>query len=142
MPSTSHPNPTDVLTAARMTAFSAGQSPPPVSIPTRIRLGKLFLKNRHFKSYFIKLTHGGFINMRRSVLAIALIIILATTSMTALAQGQQKKAPEKAKDPVCGLIVDKDPNLSTNYKGETYYFCSKADMEKFKKEPEKYVKKK
>ena len=31
---------------------------------------------------------------------------------------------------------------ATNYKGETYYFCSKADMEKFKKEPEKYVKKK
>ena len=80
--------------------------------------------------------------MRRTVLAIALIIILATTSMTALAQGQQKKAPEKAKDPVCGLVVDKDPNLSANYKGETYYFCSKADMEKFKKEPEKYVKKK
>jgi YHS domain-containing protein len=81
--------------------------------------------------------------MRRSILAVTLIIILATTSMTALAQGQQqKRAPEKAKDPVCGLIVDKDPNLSANYKGETYYFCSKADMEKFKKEPEKYVKKK
>ena len=78
--------------------------------------------------------------MRRSVLAIVLIVILATTSMTALAQA--KKSQEKAKDPVCGLIVDKDPNLSANYKGETYYFCSKADMEKFKKEPEKYVKKK
>ena len=35
--------------------------------------------------------------------------------------------------------MDKDPNLSANYKGETYYFCSKADMEKFKKEPEKYA---
>jgi YHS domain-containing protein len=39
-------------------------------------------------------------------------------------------------------MVDKDPNLSANYKGETYYFCSRADMEKFKKEPDKYVKKK
>ena len=78
--------------------------------------------------------------MRRGALAILLIVILAATSMTALAQA--KKSPEKAKDPVCGLMVDKDPNLSVNHKGETYYFCSKADMEKFKKEPEKYVKKK
>ena len=84
--------------------------------------------------------------MRRNVLAVALIVILVATSMTVLAQGTQgKKAPEKAekaKDPVCGIMVDKDPNLSTNYKGETYYFCSKADMDKFKKEPDKYAKKK
>ena len=78
--------------------------------------------------------------MRRGALAIILIVVLAATSMTALAQA--KKNTEKAKDPVCGLMVDKDPNLSVNHKGETYYFCSKADMEKFKKEPEKYVKKK
>jgi Cu+-exporting ATPase len=77
--------------------------------------------------------------MRRRVVAVALILMLAT-SMLAFAQA--KKSPEKAKDPVCGIMVDKDPNLSANYKGETYYFCSKADMDKFKKEPEKYVKKK
>ena len=78
--------------------------------------------------------------MRRSVVAVVLIVILAATSMMIFAQA--KKAPEKAKDPVCGIMVDKDPNLSANHKGETYYFCSKADMEKFKQEPEKYVKKK
>jgi Cu+-exporting ATPase len=71
--------------------------------------------------------------------AVALILMLATPM---LAFAQAKKSPEKAKDPVCGIMVDKDPNLSANYKGETYYFCSKADMDKFKKEPEKYVKKK
>jgi YHS domain-containing protein len=78
--------------------------------------------------------------MARTVVAVALIIILAATSMTAFAQA--KKSAEKARDPVCGIMVDKDPNLSVNHKGETYYFCSKADMEKFKKEPEKYAKKK
>ena len=77
--------------------------------------------------------------MRRRVVAVALILMLATSM---LAFTQAKKSPEKAKDPVCGIMVDKDPNLSANYKGETYYFCSKADMDKFKKEPEKYVKKK
>jgi YHS domain-containing protein len=81
--------------------------------------------------------------MKQKVLTIILIAVLAATSITALAQASQaKKAPEKTKDPVCGLIVEKDPSLSTNYKGETYYFCSKADMEKFKKEPEKYARKK
>ncbi len=80
--------------------------------------------------------------MKRTVVAVALILILTATSMMVFAQGQTKKTPEKAKDPVCGIMVDKDPNLSANYKGETYYFCSKADMDKFKKEPEKYVKKK
>ena len=81
--------------------------------------------------------------MKRRVLAIILISVL-TMGIATLAQAppQAKKAPEKAKDPVCGLMVEKDPNLSTNYKGETYYFCSKADMEKFKKEPEKYARKK
>ena len=77
--------------------------------------------------------------MRRTVVAVALILVLAT-SITFFAQA--KKAPEKARDPVCGIMVDKDPNLSANYKGETYYFCSKADMDKFKKEPDKYAKKK
>ena len=77
--------------------------------------------------------------MKRTVVAVALIVVLAATSMTVLSQA--KKALEKAKDPVCGIIVDKDPNLSSNYRGETYYFCSRADMEKFKQEPEKYVRK-
>ena len=77
--------------------------------------------------------------MRRRVVAVALILMLAASMMVF---AQAKKTPEKAKDPVCGIMVDKDPNLSANYKGETYYFCSKADMDKFKKEPEKYVKKK
>jgi YHS domain-containing protein len=79
--------------------------------------------------------------MKRTVVAVALIVILVMTSTT-IAFAQAKKAPEKAKDPVCGIMVDKDPKLSANYKGETYYFCSKADMDKFKKEPEKYAKKK
>jgi YHS domain-containing protein len=78
--------------------------------------------------------------MRRKVVAVALILILAATMTVAF--GQNKKSTEKARDPVCGIMVDKDPNLSATYKGETYYFCSKADMDKFKKEPEKYAKKK
>jgi Cu+-exporting ATPase len=74
--------------------------------------------------------------MKRTVVAVALILIITATSMMVFSQARKA---EKARDPVCGIMVDKDPNLSVNYKGETYYFCSKADMEKFKQEPEKYV---
>jgi len=76
--------------------------------------------------------------MKRTVLAVALILVLIATS--ALVFSQAKKV-EKARDPVCGILVDKDPNLSVNYRGEAYYFCSKADMEKFRQEPERYLKK-
>lgn len=76
--------------------------------------------------------------MTRRILAVALILIFVAASMMVFAQS--KKA-EKARDPVCGIMVDKDPNLSVNYRGEVYYFCSKADMDKFRKEPERYVKK-
>ena len=79
--------------------------------------------------------------MKRKIAA-AILIVVFTVAITAQAQAPPSKKSGKAKDPVCGLTVDKDPNLSANYKGETYYFCSKADMEKFRKQPEKYAKKK
>jgi len=78
----------------------------------------------------------------RNVLYLVIGVLIVAVGVLSYNLYQAKKAPEKAKDPVCGIVVDKDPNLSANYKGETYYFCSKADMDKFKKEPEKYAKKK
>jgi YHS domain-containing protein len=61
--------------------------------------------------------------------------------MFGFAQGlNPRPRPEKARCPVCGIMVDKDPRLSAEYKGVTYYFCSIADREKFKKSPEAYVK--
>ena len=78
--------------------------------------------------------------MRRSIPAAVLIVVLAV-SMCALAQTKKTEKAEKVKDPVCGIMVDKNPELSYTYKGETYYFCSKTDAEKFKQTPDKYVKK-
>jgi YHS domain-containing protein len=77
--------------------------------------------------------------MKRASAAVILIVVLAVISMTAFAQA---KKVEKAKDPVCGLMVDKDPKLSVNHKGDVFYFCSRADMEEFKKNPQKYEKNK
>lgn len=77
--------------------------------------------------------------MKRQILALMLIGAFALLCFSAF--GQAKKT-EKAEDPVCHMMVDKDPDLSATFKGETYYFCSKKDMEEFKKTPEKYAKKK
>ena len=43
-------------------------------------------------------------------------------------------------DPVCGMEVDTQTAENTsNYEGQTYYFCSPECKESFDSEPEKYV---
>lgn len=45
-----------------------------------------------------------------------------------------------AHDPVCKMTVDeKTASVTTEYKGNTYYFCSAGCKSTFEKEPEKYV---
>ncbi len=47
------------------------------------------------------------------------------------------------KDPVCGMDVTPETAASkSEYKGQTYYFCSVADRETFDKNPEKYISRK
>ena len=77
--------------------------------------------------------------MKKRVLVIACILLLILT-VAASAQNKAPK-PEKARDPVCGLMVEKNPELSATYQGETYYFCTKRDRDEFKSNPQKYVKK-
>jgi YHS domain-containing protein len=71
-----------------------------------------------------------------------LFLLLLTVSLFAFGQGKSNPKPEKDRDPVCGIMVVKDPGLSAEYQGQTYYFCSIADREKFKQNPQKYVKEK
>jgi Cu+-exporting ATPase len=43
-------------------------------------------------------------------------------------------------DPVCGMEVTPETAAATSeYQGQTYYFCSIEDKETFEKHPEKYV---
>ncbi len=45
-----------------------------------------------------------------------------------------------AKDPVCGMDVDEQTaTLKSEYKGQTYYFCSTGCKRSFDKDPEKYT---
>ena len=54
--------------------------------------------------------------------------------------GHEMKAAEKVIDPVCGMEAIVDEEHSSAYQGKTYYFCSAEDKEKFKQDPEKYIK--
>ena len=80
--------------------------------------------------------------MKNRPLIIILIVMLGLSALTFGQTRNPRPRPERARDPVCGLIVDKDPQLSAEHDGVTYYFCSNADREKFKKNPQKYVRKK
>ena len=46
----------------------------------------------------------------------------------------------KVRDPVCGMEIDPKQAAGTSeYNGQTYYFCSVGCKKAFDKEPEKYV---
>ena len=43
-------------------------------------------------------------------------------------------------DPVCEMEIDpKDAAGTSEYKGQTYYFCSSGCKKSFDKDPERYV---
>lgn len=60
-------------------------------------------------------------------------------------KGCEEKTEEKAEttmtqDPVCKMEVDeKTAAVTSTYRGQTYFFCSKGCKEKFEQDPEKYT---
>ena len=87
--------------------------------------------------------------MKRMIIAaITLSAFLAVPPMAALAEhrlGHEMHRPDTKtnvfKDPVCGMDVTiKGAKYMCEYKKNKYYFCSKDDMEKFQKDPGKYLK--
>lgn len=83
----------------------------------------------------------GEIEMKRTLAVLLIVTAVFSLSISMVSQSKTPPKADKAIDPVCGLTVDKLPELSTSYKGQTYYFCSRADLKKFTDTPEKYVKK-
>lgn len=46
----------------------------------------------------------------------------------------------KVVDPVCKMIIDSEKAAATSeYKGQTIYFCAKVCKTKFDAEPERYL---
>ena len=66
-------------------------------------------------------------------------LLLAGILTAAPADDKKSKEPAQAKDPVCGMTVDTKSAEKADYKGKTYYFCSREDKQTFEKSPEKYA---
>lgn len=53
---------------------------------------------------------------------------------------EPRGAGEMARDPVCGMAVDKNKAAATSeYKGKTYYFCAHGCKRAFDGNPSKYL---
>ncbi len=51
------------------------------------------------------------------------------------------KPPAEVVDPVCGMTIDPaDAAGSSEYRGETYYFCNTSCLQRFKSDPEEFLK--
>ena len=81
----------------------------------------------------------------KKILLVSVSVAVAAISFTFIACGADD-AEKKAKDtgaqiecPVMGDPVDKD--IYTDYNGEKIYFCCEYCIDKFKEDPEKYMKK-
>jgi Cu+-exporting ATPase len=49
---------------------------------------------------------------------------------------------EKVRDLVCDMMIDpKTAAATSEYEGQTYYFCARGCKVVFDKDPEKYIKK-
>jgi YHS domain-containing protein len=46
---------------------------------------------------------------------------------------------DKAKDPICGMFVEKAKAIKHTQEGADYYFCSDGCLAKFKADPKKYA---
>ena len=83
----------------------------------------------------------------RSLMLLALPLLLVACDQKA-----ETKAPtpdhsmpaaapsaDKAKDPICGMFVDKSKAIKHTHEGADYYFCADNCLAKFKADPKKYA---
>ena len=56
-----------------------------------------------------------------------------------LEDGQFKDMVQMVTDPVCKMTIERDPAVSLEHEGVTYYFCSRGCSWEFKGSPERFV---
>src|SRR5687767_11891562 len=50
-----------------------------------------------------------------------------------------QRSAESYIDPVCGMTVAPDSPLRHDYQGQTYLFCARSCLERFRAEPQKFL---
>jgi putative ABC transport system ATP-binding protein len=56
-----------------------------------------------------------------------------------LEDGQFKEVTTMAIDPVCGMSVEQEKAISTEWNGQMFYFCAKGCREEFAAKPEQFI---
>lgn len=92
--------------------------------------------------------------MRRTTIALTVLVVFAATLVPAFAAAPAKNAPakptaahKKMSSAVCPVMgtkitdVTKAPGGKSVYKGKTYYFCCAGCKTAFDKNPARYIKK-
>ena len=74
--------------------------------------------------------------MRHRLIAISFILALSV-SLAILGQQKKPPRPETARDAVCGLMVEKNPELSANYQGTTLLLLLQSRPGQIPEEPAK-----
>ena len=46
---------------------------------------------------------------------------------------------DKVKDPICGMMIDKEKAIKHTHEKANYYFCNEECLKKFKADPAKYA---
>lgn len=82
--------------------------------------------------------------MRWMMLAIPALVLAACDQKPAPTTGGDMKHPaavsgDRAKDPICNMMVDKATALKATHEGSTYHFCSDGCLKKFQADPKKHA---
>jgi putative ABC transport system ATP-binding protein len=56
-----------------------------------------------------------------------------------LEDGQFKEMATMATDPVCGMKIEQEKAVTTEWEGQSYYFCSRGCRNEFLEEPQQFL---
>ena len=78
------------------------------------------------------------------ILALPLILAACDQKVETKAHDHSSMPPaaatgDKAKDPICGMMIDKAKSIKHTHEGADYFFCADACVAKFKADPKKYA---
>ena len=73
------------------------------------------------------------------LLALPLLLVSCDKKEEAKHDAMPAASADKAKDPVCGMFVDKAKSIKHTYDGTDYYFCADDCLSKFEADPKKYA---
>jgi YHS domain-containing protein len=77
--------------------------------------------------------------MKTLLLALAIPMVLLSCKEEPAMPAAPAVSADRAKDPICGMMVDKGRALKSTHDGADYFFCAENCQKKFLSEPAKHA---